>query len=125
MEWKLMEITMFFETSKFKYDWMQKNTKKHKNSHKYKHNHYHKHFTHKQQGSIGLRLAVTASTTGAVLDGLEIFNSQSTAVSCNQNDCINVTIRNCIIHDTCYGVPVGENIKMMRMRIGEWEWEWK
>lgn len=59
-----------------------------------------------QQGSEGLRLGPSNNVTNAVIQNLEIYQTQGSALTCNfpSRDYFNITISGCYIHDTCYGV---------------------
>jgi len=62
-----------------------------------------------QQGSEGLRLGPSNNVANAVIQNLEIYQTQSSALTCNfpSRDYFNITISGCYIHDTCYGVSPG------------------
>eukprot|EP01102_Stenamoeba_stenopodia_P005102 TRINITY_DN1560_c0_g2_i2.p1 TRINITY_DN1560_c0_g2~~TRINITY_DN1560_c0_g2_i2.p1 ORF type:complete len:476 (+),score=130.50 TRINITY_DN1560_c0_g2_i2:96-1523(+) len=65
-----------------------------------------------QQGSLGLRLGVSKSMSNVLIENVEVFNTQGTALTLNtaQNPIAvhkNITIKQCVFHDTNYGVSTG------------------
>ena len=57
-------------------------------------------------GSLGLRLGVSGAVSNAVIHNVSIHDTPETALSCNQNDCTNITVEYCEMYNT--GSNTGE-----------------
>eukprot|EP01102_Stenamoeba_stenopodia_P009725 TRINITY_DN287_c0_g3_i2.p1 TRINITY_DN287_c0_g3~~TRINITY_DN287_c0_g3_i2.p1 ORF type:complete len:278 (-),score=51.26 TRINITY_DN287_c0_g3_i2:686-1453(-) len=65
-----------------------------------------------KQGSLGLRLGVSKPMSNVLIQNVEVFNTQGTALTLNTAQSPiavhkNITISKCVLHDTNYGVAAG------------------